>query len=46
MSVLLERGGQVFVVGVDDEDREQLCGAVILAFRLTRWLELGVSYCQ
>lgn len=26
MSVLLERGGQVFfVVGVDDNDREQLC---------------------
>jgi hypothetical protein len=25
MSVLLERGGQVFLVGVDDEDREQLC---------------------
>src|SRR5262245_4400836 len=25
MSVLLERGGQVFFVGVDDEDREQLC---------------------
>src|SRR5262249_45504635 len=24
-SVLLERGGQVFLVGVDDEDREQLC---------------------
>src|SRR5262249_50258780 len=25
MSVLLERSGQVFLVGVDDEDREQLC---------------------
>src|SRR5262245_41219729 len=25
MSVLLERGGQVFLVGVDDEDRDQLC---------------------
>src|SRR5262249_14942287 len=25
MSCLLERGGQVFVVGVDDKDREQLC---------------------
>src|SRR5262249_13211046 len=25
MSSLLERGGQVFVVGVDDKDREQLC---------------------
>src|SRR5262249_13945028 len=25
MSVLLERGGQAFLVGVDDEDRKQLC---------------------
>src|SRR5262245_61682026 len=25
MSVSLERGSQVFLVGVDDEDREQLC---------------------
>src|SRR5262245_25115020 len=44
MLCLLERGGQVFVVGVDDKDREQLAGAVVLAFRLTRWMAPGVSY--
>jgi hypothetical protein len=36
---LFARAGQGLVVSVDDEHREQLCGSVALALRLTEWRE-------
>ncbi len=41
--LLLDREGQLLLIGVDDEDRQQLAGCVSLAFSLTPWRSPGIS---